>query len=531
MTKKKKIAVSIASMLSIGVVVTIPILAVNITTSEAVNFDPQKIAVYYEKEWQPAYEKAVDVYNKQGNHKYEIELKEKGAFDVLGLVDTLGALDQKVPDLIYTPLDKVANLVQENQALMGFDTPEQLLEGISTDVTGTTKQELDAYAKKGQAIVKNKNGEDTPYYFGVSHSVEALIMFYKGWDENTLKNSNLKQIFDSANNNGWRNEMASFQFNNMWLSLGVVAGFIENEVPGAGFNGQNVGRALSIFNTLDKPRGFQTNMIKIGDPNNVSNMQQVNEIPGWTEGGIVSPLKETSLGLQKAVDYVGAIYKSSYSRNNPLLGQSVKNDWMIGGNFGKTQTDLFKAATKGIVVDGPWAKDQYKDVANGIIPVPKLDPSGTQFIQAPGGWMYGINQRNFNKPEKIKDMKAFINILLSDESVIIEEYKHASKIIDGHVANQVWTKAYDNKQIDDVDKALIEAVSTSKRMDARPDGGNVQFGDVWTSWDGNGWSSEQMKSLFVGGTNIDASFTNNVRNILIQSFQTMLNLQYSSIKK
>ncbi len=513
---------SIAGVLSAGVVVAIPVLAINITTKTSDSFDSNKIGVYCEKEWMPAYEKAAEVYNSQSGHKYDVELKEKPSFDALNLIDTLGYLDNKVADIIYMPLDRIPELVQNKQALMGFGTPKELLDGISTDVTGSTPEDIAAYAKKGQAIVKDVNGNNKDYYFAISHATEALVMYVKGWG-NDISGKNFMDLVNSANTNQWKNEMVSLQFNNLWSSLGVIAGFIEKEHTGAGLNGQNVGRALCTSNTLPIPEGwkgpYQSNVVKINDPSSTTGMEPLESIPGWTPGGISSTLQETSTALKKACDFISTFYQSTYSLQNKALGGSKTNDWLLGSDFGSTQNDLFKnpEVTKAAVVDGPWAKDNFALDNVNIIPVPALDSNGTPYLQAPGGWMYGINQRNFNNPDKVKDIKAFINILLSNDEVILEEYKYASKIIDGKKASHVL-----EANTTGFDKQLIEAVAATKKMDARPDGGNVAFGNTWDAWDKNAWSSQQMKDLFKTGTTVDGTSMKNARDILVQSFETML---------
>ena len=527
MTKRKKIASALIGVVAASALVAIPTIAIRNISNATISFDSHNIGIYVEKEWRPAYDLAVEKYNQQGGHKYTIEVKELGSFDVLNMIDTLGYIDEKVPDIIYMPLDKIPVLVQEKQALMGFGTPSELLEGISTDVTGNSEADRKAFADNGSAIVKGANGNNLKYYFAIPHAKEALIMYYKYdkatnasrvWNEDYLKTKTFKELYEEANADQWKTTMVAGQFQNLWQSLGVVAGFIDQQKPGSGTNGQDIGRALATFNTLDTR--FQSSMTRINDPTNTSGMQEFDKIPGWTNGTL-STLEQSATGLKNATDFIATFYKSTLSKPNLALNKdgTRKNDWLLnGGIYGKTVNDLFKnpEVKNAVVIDGPWAKDNFKGLADGAIPVVPMT-TGVNYLQAPGGWMYGINQRNYNKPDKVEDIKSFINILLSDKEVIKAEYDYAGKIVTGKVSEE----SLPNSLTDKYDSSVLDAVLTSKTMDGRPDGGNAEFGNCWGAWDGEGWSANALLSDLSNPSVSDADLKK-VRTFLVNSFETMI---------
>ncbi len=534
MIVRKKILTSGATLLGIAAVVAIPSVVIPNALSTSTSFDPQAIGVYCEKQWKPAYELAVKKYNAEG-HKHPIQLKENGSFDALGLVETLGYQDQKVADLLYMPLDRIPSLVQDQQALMGFATPQALLGEytgehiddpstikpiISTDVTGTSEDDINAYAKTGQAVVESADGKLRPYYFGISHATEALILFNKGYTPDELKNTNVMNLVDAAATDGWKTQMVSFEFKNLWSGLGVIAGFVEKQVTGAGVNGQNVGRLIVTKNSLSSK--YQSNFTRINDLSNVSDMQNPDQIEGWDSKGVSCTLEQGSTAFKNAVDYVTTFYKKTVPLKNPNLGGEATNDWLIGTEFGKTQGDLFRNPDikKGVVVDGPWAKDSLKGDNVHVSPMISLDSNNTPYLQAPGGWLYAINQRNWDNPSKVNDIKSFVNILLSDPEVINMEYQTAGKIIDGKIAKTTLEsdlKGFDKEVLD----AVYASTAPGKRMNARPDGGNSDFGQAWSMWDGDGWTSAGAKTILKDQT-INESELNKMREILITSANSMI---------
>lgn len=269
MSKKKRWFFFTKWTIAVGVVVSISAFALINVSSITTSFSENSIGIYVEKEWEPAYEKAVEKYN-ETKRTYNIEIKELAATDAYSLVTTLGATDQKVADLIYIPLDRIPSFVQDYQALMGFDTPEALLEGIDPQVYG---DDIEGFATKGAAKVTSyETGETINSYFAIPHSTESLIMFYKGKKPDST--STLDTIADSVISNGWANSMFGYDFNNLWYSLGVVAGFVEQLTQGAGFNGQNVGRLFVTNNDT----GYQSNMTKI---NNVTYFWDARSFFNW----------------------------------------------------------------------------------------------------------------------------------------------------------------------------------------------------------------------------------------------------------
>lgn len=526
MTKRKKIAMWCSGAVAAAALVAIPAFAITNVTKDSVAFDVHNIGVYCEKQWKPAYELAIKKYN-EGNHSHKIQLKESGALDAVQLIDTLGTYDQKVADIIYMPLDKIPELVQNKQALMGFTDPNELLEGIDPSVYGNTDAGLNAYAKKGAAIVKDAKGNKNEYYFAISHATEALIMFCKGYDQSeidNIKTKTFKQLYTEVNQDGWNNKMISFQLNNLWLSLGVVAGFLEQAEAGSGTNGQNVGRVLATFN--EESTKFQSNLTRIKDVNNVSGMQPLDQIPGWTQGGKATPLAKANEAMKKAVEFIATFYKDTLSTTNPKL-DGLPNDWLLGDTFGSKQEELFKNKDlKGIVIDGPWAtnglfKDGDKWITDesklNAIPVVNID-SGVPYLQAPGGWMYGINNRNAKNESKIADIKSFINILLTDPEVIRMQYDVAGKIIDGEAA-EAALKTNPATKLEGINAKVLDAVFSSKKMDARPDGGNAEFGNAWGAWDGDGWKNPDLVSSFKSP---DGNTVSKAIDILQRSFQAMV---------
>ncbi len=442
-------------------------------------FDSDKIGVYVEKEWRPAYEAAVKAYNQETGHKYQIQLKEEKAFGAFEKINTLGNKDSQIADLIYTPLDKVAEYANK-QALLPFETPEALVNGsdnnpiISDTVYGSGG--LKAFADNGVATVNGKTS-----YFGIPHNKEALIMFYKGSLD--PKTQTFKQLYEAANANKWQDTMVAGEFRNLWQSLGVIAGSLKTN------SGEVVGHSL-IKETGGKYTSDMTTITAASPTGN-------------------------AVGLKKAVDFVAEYYATTVPQSNKMLGGSAKNDWLIDGNYSKQIDNCFNAATNAAVIDGPWSLSKFKKDPNvKACVVPDMD-TGMKYTQAPGGWLYSINARNFGNDQKINDMKSFINILLTNEEVINLMYSTAGKVTFGNKANSTLTAKY---PVSGLEGQVIDAISKSQATDKRPDNGNKDFGNVWAAWDANGFGSDEVIALAKAGDKTYSKY----EAVLAQSFTTML---------
>lgn len=213
------------------------------------------------------------------------------------------------------------------------------------------------------------------------------------------------------------------------------------------------------------------------------------------------------------------MYKKSYSTTNPILNGT--NDWLLGDNYSARSTELFNnsSVTNAYIIDGPWSKSTYSE-GDGAVAVPNVT-NGVQYVQAPGGWVYGINQRNFDNPTKIAEMKDFLNILLTDPEVIRLQYDYAGKIIDGNLGRETLENDPTYGVKDDFDKSVLEAVFDSQKMDSRPDGGNTSFDSVWSAWDEQGWSFNQVKAL-LADKNTDEASLKSVRDHFVTDFNAML---------
>lgn len=528
-TKGKKIASIVGGIVVLGAAITLPIMAVSNASKHSTSFDYDKIGVYCDTALRPVYEEAVRVYNKKyPDRKYDIQLRELGAFDGVDLIQTLGYADQKVADLIYCPIDRIPSLVELHGALMGFDSPEAIIsEEFDSKIYSSLEGGVKEFAAKGEALVVPPNSEEgtepQPFYFGIPHCKEALVLYYKGFSDDEI--SSIEKITKIVNDDNWTNSMYSFKFNDLWYALGVVAGFIESKQEGAGQNGQLIGKILVSNNTLSS--GYQSNMTNLVSENKNWPLQNYEDTPGWDDKGITIDPKIATEALQEALDFLASYYNRSKVYNNILRQEG--NDWLLDGdNFAPKTTQLAGAAKKAAVIDGPWMVDQYRGKFDQAIPVPNLTESGVPYVQSPGGWLYGINQRNATNPEKIRDMKRFLNVLLTDENVIMQQYKKSGKIIEGQVAKKILDSYADNPSTDKLEATVIKSVNASVTMDKRPDGGNADFNLVWSRWDEQGFRSTSgnpgMKHVLVNPSVrwTDAQVSERLRQHLATSFETML---------
>ena len=503
--------------------IALPIVAVQNSLKNSSSFDFNKIGVYVEKPWMPAYELAVKKYNEKfSDRKFDIQLLELGAFDAVDLIQKLGYGDQKVADLIYSPIDRVPTLVEHHGALMGFDSPEKI---ISDEFDKIIYQGSDVktFAKKGEALITPPGAEEgtepKPYYFGIPHSTEALILYYKGFSDEDVKS--IDSIVKSVQDDQWTNSMYSFKFNDLWYALGLIAGFLESKQTGAGTNGQLVGKVLVSANTLASK--FQSNMAHVEKTNAEFPLQEYQQTPGWTSSGVSITSSKATEALQEALDFLAHYYNSSKVENK-ILGQQG-NDWLLDGDqYEPKTTILSEKATKAAVINGPWMVSNYSSIYDHAIPVPNIEEN-IPYIQAPGGWLYGINQRNAQNPDKIRDMKRFLNILLTDKDVIMSQYQNAGKIIEGSFAKTTLQNYAQDTSTPKLEAAVIKAVYDSKTMDQRPDGGNADFNSVWSKWDENGFRAAANKEFLVGMNTQDLSddkVSEKLKAALATSFTTML---------
>lgn len=526
---KKNLKISGWSVFA-GFSIALPIIAVSTSFKTQNSFDVDKIGVYIESSWRPAYEKAIEKYKeKYKDYKYDIQLLELGSFTAVELIEQLGYSDQKVADLIYTPIDRIPGLVENQNALVGFEKANEL---ISSEFSSEIYQNssIEAFAKKGEALIRKPkpNGgfeeETTPFYFGVPHSTEALILFYKGFSEEEI--SSIESITEAVNNDKWTNSMYAFKFNDLWHGLGVLAGFINaqgGESSDVGYNGQLFGKILV---TQTSNGNYQSNMVNINGV--TETLEDYANTPGWNDGGKTIETSKATEGLIKAVEWIAKYYNSAArAGNNSGVGNIKSNDWLLDGNsFSPSVSALISSEkiTKAAVVDGPWQLENYNDKFTDAIPVPNLDKNGTKYIQAPGGWLYGFNQRNQLNYDKMRDMKRFLNILLTDQEVIEEQYRKAGKIVEGDVAKKALDDSIVNKNPNTLEAKVIKAVFDSKAMDQRPDGGNADFSQVWNAWDGNGVASttDGVRNALQNPSLDLNSVTEILKKGLVNSFGTML---------
>ncbi len=509
-------------------VVVLPILAVSNSLTQQTAFSSDKIGLYVEKAWRPTYEKAIRKYKeKYPDWKYDIQLLELGSFDAVGLVDTLGFADQKVADIIYTPVDRIPALVQNSQAIMGFNSVDSL---ITEEFDEKIYQGIgkDAFAAKGEALVVPPNGEEgdnepKPFYFGIPHSTEALVLYYKGFSQDEL--SSIEKIAETVNNNNWTDSMFSLKFNDLWYALGLIAGFLDAEQAGAGSNGQLVGKVLVSKTTTSTK--YQSNMENIDGANNT--LEDFSNTPGWDDKGKSLSTKQATDALTKAINFLGKFYNSTKVKNN-LLGTN-NNEWLLNGDdFSPKTTQLLDnpKTKKAAAIDGPWMVSQYNGKFTNAIAVPNVT-DGVSYLQAPGGWLYAINQRNATNKDKIRDIKRFINILLSDDEIINDQYTYCGKMVEGQIAKGILEE-FANNNIDNPDKQLeasvIKAVYASKTMDKRPDGGNAEFNQVWGAWDEQGFRStagKNIRNILVSRTDLTTEQVQaELRQSLVTSFTAML---------
>ena len=505
--------------------IALPIIAINNSTKNAASFDFDKIGVYVEKSWTPAYEMAIKKYNETyPDKKYDIQLLELGSFEVIGLIETLGYADQKIPDLIYAPIDRVPSLVESSGALVGFDSPEKLISS-EFDPKIYAGLGVENFARKGEALIIPPNTSQPaipqPYYFGVPHSTEALILYYKGFSQEEIKT--IENIANIVNNNNWKEEMYGFKFNDLWFGLGVIAGFLEAEQEGAGQNGQLVGKVLVSNNTFETK--FQSNMTNVEKNNSDYPLENYENTPGWSESGITIAPERATKALQSALDFLASFYNSSKVHNE--LTNTDGNDWLIldadGFNARAINLATDRKVKKAAMIDGPWKVTDFSNIFTDAVPIPPIK-NGVPYLQAPGGWLYAINQRNATNPDKIRDMKRFLNILLSDEDVIQAQYQNAGKIIEGSFAKGVLQNYANNPTTSKLVAETINAVFASKTMDQRPDGGNADFAQVWSRWDENGFRYPPTKDFLVNFSTklTDAEVAQKLKSALAVSFTTMI---------
>ena len=503
--------------------IALPIVAIQNSLKNSSSFDFNKIGIYVEKPWMPAYELAVKKYNEQfKDRKYDIQLLELGAFDAVDLIQKLGYADQKVADLIYSPIDRVPTLVEHHGALMGFDSPEKII-SEEFDKVIYDGSDVKTFAKKGEALVTPPGSEAgtpaKPYYFGIPHSTEALILYYKGFSDEDVKSIN--NIVESVQKDQWTKSMYSFKFNDLWYALGLIAGFLESKQQGAGHNGQLVGKVLVSANTLASK--FQSNMDHVDKEDKDFPLQEYKDTPGWTSSGVDISTSNATAALQEALDFLAHYYNSSKVENK-LLGTNG-NDWLLDGDqYEPVTTKLSEKAEKAAVINGPWMVSNYSSIYTKAIPVPNIK-NNIPYIQAPGGWLYAINQRNAQNPDKIRDMKRFLNILLTDKEVIMSQYKNAGKIIEGSFAKTTLEQYASDTNTPQLESSVINAVYQSQTMDQRPDGGNADFNSVWSKWDENGFRAAETKNFLVGINSKDLSddqVSQKLKAALAVSFNAML---------
>ena len=283
-----------------------------------------------------------------------------------------------------------------------------------------------------------------------------------------------------------------------------------------------VGKILVSSNTLNSR--YQSNMTNLSTDNKTFPIQNYELTPGWNESGITIDPSVATSALQKAMDFLSSFYNRSKVRNN-LLNQNG-NDWLLDGDqFSPKTTTLSEKASKAAVIDGPWMISTYSSIYDKAIAIPNLTEEGVPYVQAPGGWLYAINQRNSTNEVKIRDMKRFLNILLTDEEVIMAQYKQAGKIIEGSFAKTLLEEYANDSQTPKLEASVLKAIYSSESMDQRPDGGNADFNLVWSRWDENGFRSPSIKNMLVGWDTrnlSDAEVSRRLKEALSTSFDAML---------
>lgn len=457
-----------------------PVALISSCSSDS-GFDSNKIGIYVEDSWKDAFNKAIEVYNKNFEEggiwakdkdtKTEIQTKVKGAFDAAGLLDSVGYQAQETADLIYLPFDRIGSSA-ENGAIEGFDEVgfKEVLGDQANFVMDADKDktisdtEFQAYANSTKY---DKDGKANKDFFAFTQNKEALVAFTKGkYSDSSMT---IDQIINDVNNTNTKKEdwatksMYNAKFYDLWFSIGILAGYMNSQ------NGKTVGEAIVRL-----------------DPKSNKYVSDLTSISTATTG--------VSSQLKAAVEKIAEWLNTSYTKGA---------DWFLPADGSNTQDQMaeknFKGAKNAWLLDGPWNKSKWTDKKNGDVTVMPVQDivQGKKFTQAPGGWAYAFNARNFKdgkavNESKVRDMKRFFQIIMGNTEVIKLMYSAAGKITAGVGAKDyLLNTAYKEES---VNKQLINAVYTSSTLDARPDTGNVKFGIAWQAWDQNGWRESKTKA-------------------------------------
>lgn len=432
-------------------------------------FSEQEIGIYVEQSLAPSVQIAVKKYDEfiktnpsltEGWPPIKVSVKSN-AFEGVDTFNNLDYLHQNTPDIVFYPLDRVPQLVNDYKSLMPLNVKL---------INKFMPTEGDLNTKNREALLTSKNEKGDVEIYGLISNDEALLQFERGQLEgDTLLQKNQSAVEgdldENANPAGYsfkNNKFFRFDMKNSWYSTSIISGFL--------FQGKNL-------------------ELEENTANQVGRLFLSNDEVGYTE--------TEKKALQSANQFIYQMYNGSTSeeRSKNFMGDASKfvQDGMFPPNG--TETSDLKALT----IEGSWMFSTFKkfyEQAGRAAPftIKKVDDitNNIKFVQQPGGWAYGINKRNSNSSKRVEGMYKFMEIIMTNKEAIISNFETGSKIVKGVKAYEILNAEYPSILTNgslSLERQLLEATWGSSRLSGRVDQGLPEYNAAFGAFDGEGWAT------------------------------------------
>ncbi|WP_435128872.1 hypothetical protein ACR82Z_03510 [Mycoplasma sp. 6243] len=367
---------------------------------------------------------ASDSHTKDG---FTLEFIQKGVFDALNL-GTQGLNDPTVPDIFYLPQDRVTEFAQNNyladlDTFFGDkvnDTPK-VLDDLNKVVSLPNDQKADIV--KFGTINGTQNQKPTHKFLAVRHNKEGLILASNKDEADTraeLTNKDtdtLKELVEKGK--------LVLRLQDFWYGNGILYGGIKKawesytQVQQDELGGDSLSQSFFQKNLYKNNEGQVSSWFVKGDKWHGLLKDGLKEV-----ANVLYPIIHAAYGMTPEA------YKETVWAKNGLSQGDLQA--MYGSDMGVVNQTIF-SAMKDKKLDyaliGTWDVQNSRDAANAlsffnVVPV----DDGAPYIQAAGGWGYGISSRNNgSSPERKKALEEVLKAAFNFDSYY-QYFKQDSKI-------------------------------------------------------------------------------------------------------
>lgn len=486
------------------VILTGTTLATLISCGQTDIKDSKDIYIAVDGVQQDFYNKAIELFKQTDSYKEGFRIKTI-AKDVWSALDfsVQGINDNAVPDIFYTPQDRLTDFVQKNAVANLDKFDPNLFDDIAKEVQLTETEKNDA-KKFGEVSGVSRDGLRTlSQLVGIRHNKEGIII---ASNKSELETRN---VFNNPSSDTLKELVESgeivLRLQDLWYGNGIFYGGMKaywdslSEEEQTRY-GKKFGEALASKTIYADPT----------TPNKHSS--------GFIKGDKYHPIYKK--GLEAVVDVLWPVINAAYFMTDEEYSQTpwAKKDisradlqGLYTKEVGNVQSRIFELMAENklsYTIIGTWDVQVAQRTANAksFFNVIKVNEN-TEYKQAPGAWSFMINARNNGASEaRRKAISQFIKNIFEVDPYY-NYFKQDSKVPYSQSRQEAINQkiSEDNKaktkEISDLATELgytdVKDLKASTDLLLQP---VINFRNEAIFW--NSWSSDEDKTNPLGEQNI-----------------------------